>query len=78
MTRVLCYGGTVVDKRPIFQPIIMWVAVILFALLRVSPEKTEQPSCVCLCVGSFPQLYQIGESDALLFYSVWAVVIMAQ
>ena len=55
MTRALCYGGTVVDKRPIFQPIIMWVAVILSALLHVSPEKTEQPytyvrACVCVCV----------------------------
>lgn len=30
--RALCYGGAVVDKRPIFQPIIMWVAVILRAL----------------------------------------------
>lgn len=51
MMRALCYGGTVSDKRPIFQPIIMWVAVILSALLHVSPEKTV---CVSQCVGCFP------------------------
>ena len=77
MMRALCYGGTVADKRPIFQPVIMWVAVILSALLCASPEKTEQLYiCVCVsqCAGCF---YQIGESDVLLFCSVWAVVITA-
>ena len=52
MTRALCYGGTVVDKRPIFQPIVMWAAVILSALLHVSPEKTELSDVsVWVCVS---------------------------
>lgn len=82
MMRALCYGGTVVNKRPIFQPVIMWVTVILSAPL-CEFELRENRAVVCIvcafhCVGSFPSLYQMGGSYVLLFYSVWAVAIAAR
>lgn len=79
--RALCYGGTEVDERPIFQPIVLWVTVILSALLyefRENRAVIYSIQRVCRCVRSFPLLYQIGGSDVLLFYSVWAVVTVAR
>lgn len=73
MTRALCYGGTVADKRPIFQPIIMWVAVILSALLHVSPEKTEQSYVYCMCVYvSVCRIFPLTLSDR----GVWCFVVL--
>lgn len=76
MMRALCYGGTVADKRPIFQPIIMWVVVILSALLYVSSEKPEQSYilyvCLCVCVSQVCRIFPLTLSDR----RVWCFVVL--
>ena len=62
-----------VDKRPIFQHIIMWVAVILSAHLHASPEKTEQShkcASVSVCV-SVRRIFPLTLSDS----GVWRFVV---
>lgn len=60
-----------VDKRPIFQPIIMWAAVILSAHLHASPEKTQQLlMCASVCRIFSLQLDQIGGVHCVVVSSV--------
>lgn len=72
MTRALCYGGTVMDKRPIFQPIIMWVAIILSSLLRAERGPGRSRAGDYTLHAAVRRIFPLTLSDR----GVWRVVVL--